>query len=610
VIEELAALVEAIDRAAKSADALPALLLTLRGDLSDLFSDAALLKGGRGGGAFVAVRSHGFVGFRTWMRWPLRRLFARMQPSRITNPCALDKHALAIPFSYHAERYVVLASLTKRACDADCRGFFQILERMTVPTIDRVSSASTEIPATPMEPVILGFCICDELFERIRGTLQHRGWTFERLTSFQHLWNRLQQGVPEVIAVDLDEMHLPLAAMIGIHRAADSAMLRIVGFGSARFNQYGAVPVIDCVLAHDEDRETIFKTFKNLALDASAVRQAQAIDADAAATRQAKASLSLSELAGFAAERAADLMHGWACCVLFNEWGAIFRSEHPALARPVLTGVPKSFLSEAFYDLRAGDDFLREITEQPDERMALLALKPLSAATLPIVFDNGERCGVLVACSRHHWADSAAFEALKRLARVIAARVRAIAPGHHRIPEFTHDRRWERLRDRAFAIDVYRSADCSIPWRYRPLSDTSAILTIGVNDEAERRIAQSELPKDWDGETTQLAASLNDGVPSFAAAIDFTGQSMAYATRGFTPPTPLRVSGPTGALRNAHGITTGRAALRSDTEAAIFDAALWSWLRLRNSGRQLRPLIDEAMPPGFASIVTLGSSRP
>src|SRR5262249_16858739 len=152
----------------------------------------------------------------------------------------------------------------------------------------------------------------------------------------------------------------------------------------------------------------IFKAFKDLARDASSLRRAHAQDADVAAKRQAQTSLTPTELARFAARRASEIMHGWACCVLFNEWGAVYRAEDPATSTPVFSTIPKSFLSEAFFDLRVGDRFLSEVTDNPVERMALMALKPLSGATLPIAFENGEHFGVLIACSRHRWADSAA----------------------------------------------------------------------------------------------------------------------------------------------------------------------------------------------------------
>lgn len=611
MIEELAAVVDAIGAAARSADELPALLSTLRRLPSRLFADAVLLKGGCGGAAFIVVRGREFTaGSRTWMRWPLRRLFARMQPSRITNPCALTQHALAIPFAYDTERYVVLASLTKRARDPDCGRFFGILERMTVPGVERVAPESGDIPVTPMEPIIAGFGLCEPLYERVDETLRRRGWTIENLRPFCDLWSRLQQATPDIIALDLDEIESPLTATLSIHRAADSAALRIVGFGDKRLSQYGSDAVIDRLLPHDADRETIFRVFKDLARDASMFRRTHVRDADVAAKRQAQSSLTPFELAGFAARRASEIMHGWAYCVLFSQSGTVYRAEEPALSTPVFSTIPKSFLGEAFFDVRVGDHFLTEVTDDAAERMALMALRPLSGATLPITYDNGERCGVLVACARHRWADSAAFEALKRLVRVVAARHRALGPSRLVIPEFTQERFWERLRDHGCEIDVYRSSDCGIPWRYRALTDTSAMLTLGVGDDAAFRLGRQERAKIANVEAMHVVASLENRVPSFAATIDFSTQSMTYAGHGFTPPISLAARGPIGSVQNVHGITTGTIALPHEGEAAVFDSTLWRWLSQQNETQQLRPLLDQEMPSGLASIVTLGSSRP
>jgi hypothetical protein len=242
--------------------------------------------------------------------------------------------------------------------------------------------------------------------------------------------------------------------------------------------------------------------------------------------------------------------------------------------------------------------------------MAVLALKPLSGATLPILSDSGERYGVLVACSRHRWADSAAFEALKRLARVLAARHGALKPGRVVIPEFRQELYWERLRDHAVGIDVYRSSDCRIPWRYRALSDTKGLLTLGLSDDGVLHGLLAGRGKIDSADMMRQMISFDHGVPSFAAAIDFTSESISYAAQGFTPPISLAASGPVGALHDAGGVTAGTATLPSPMEAAIFDTELWRWLDGRNKIERLRPLLEKETPSGLASIVRLGSSQP
>jgi hypothetical protein len=239
--------------------------------------------------------------------------------------------------------------------------------------------------------------------------------------------------------------------------------------------------------------------------------------------------------------------------------------------------------------------------------MALMSLKPLSGASVPIVAHGGERCGVLVACALHRSSDSATFESLERLARIIAERYEALGPARVVIPEFRQEPYWERLRDRPFGIDVYRSTDCRIPWHYRPVTETSRLLTFGVkvSEKLAPWLAGRRGPELSDAVHELVTARSN--APSFAAAIDLSSESMTYAACGFTPPISFVARGPMGSFRTtADDVTMGTATLRSPGEAAIFDSQLWRWVSARNDAAQIRTLLEKETPSGLASLVTLG----
>jgi hypothetical protein len=610
MIEALVALVEAIDAAAEDARALDPLLTTLADRSSGLFSCAVLFKGGYAGEPFVLAAVHGSSprGVRSWMRWPLRRLFLRRKPSRILSPVKNGSSALAIPFSYGTERYVVLAPLSERAASAQFDSFFRVIESLKVQDLEFVPLRSSEIPATPMNPSILGFAICARLRERIDAVLAPRGWSCEHIPTFAKLWRLLRESPPDIVVVDTDELVEPLSAITSIHRFADGAALRLVAIGDNTPASAWTLPLIDRLLPHETDGESVFKLLKELARASSVLRRTKADEADAIAHRQASTSLSFDELAYFTAHRAAELMQGWAYCALVDDYGVVSRAESPPSAPLVLSRIPKAFLSDTpIFDLRVTARFLAEITDDSSEQIAMMSLHPLSGAAVPIVSTAGVRLGVLVTCSREGWADSDRFESVDRLCRVVAARCDELQPDAH-IPEFRQEPFWNRLRDRSFGLDVYRSRGCLIPWRYRVLDEKSALLTLGLSDDGVlyRRLTSGILLSK--PEVIRSISEVAMDGPSFAAAIDFSTKSMSYVTQGFSPPIPLDQHRPTTSIGTSGAMTSGCAMLAASGGALVCDNDLWRWLSQHRGIEKVRLLLDRETPKGLATIVTLGST--
>ena len=93
-IKDLATLLRAVAAAGEDPDKLEDLLDIVTA-LDGIFEGAVMFKGGYGGGSFVIASSRGLSGeaARSWLRWPLRRLFARMKPARILDPARGDARA-------------------------------------------------------------------------------------------------------------------------------------------------------------------------------------------------------------------------------------------------------------------------------------------------------------------------------------------------------------------------------------------------------------------------------------------------------------------------------------------------------------------------------------
>jgi hypothetical protein len=289
-----------------------------------------------------------------------------------------------------------------------------------------------------------------------------------------------------------------------------------------------------------------------------------------------------------------------------NEYGAVYESQSPPVRRTLLRTLPKSLLNDvATFEVSVGEKFLAEITDDASDRIALLGLQPLSGASIPIVSPDGLRRGVLIACSTERPADSSMFERLNGLTRVVGVRFAELQPNWRTVPEFRQDRFWERLRDRALGLDVYRSAGCDIPWRYRMLGEASGLLTLGFQDDGElcERLIGARC-------ASELGRNLADQLPRgpcFASTIDFSLQSMNYAARYFSPPVILSPMGPTATIGSWGAMVAGTAKLPAGASAFICDRGLSSWLQHKNPTiASLPALLDSENPAGLASIVTLG----
>ena len=600
-MKDLAALLRAVAAAGEDPGKLDDLL-----DVTaaiDVFEGAALFKGGYGGGSFViaSTRRIGGKEARPWMRWPLRRLFVRMRPACILDPARADRAALAIPFSHGTQRCVVVAPFAQPASSLREDDFLASVESVTIPR----DSAPLPISLFSSAPAVTSFAVCSDLHERISSAVARRGWPVERVTTYAKLTRRLHESAPDVVVVDAAELRDLVSAITSIHRIADYASLCVLAFYD---DEPGALfpALVDRWLPHDASETTIFKAVKRLAQESAARRQYSLREERVVAQRRALRAPTAIELARLAAERAAEIVDGWASCFLLNESGTVYRSEYPPSPQPVLASIPTAFLTGArTFHAAFDDEFLEELTDSRADRDAFRALRPGSAASIALVSQDGFHRGVLVACSFERCVDAQAFPALDDLAHVVVDRFDELRSGAAPIPELQKERLWERLRGSTIDLDVYRSPDCAIPWHYRQVTETRGLLTLNVeeDDGVVRHILDSSSRRPL----AEALQSARRAAPFFAATIDIDSQTMDYATHGFSAPVLLDRSGPAATIARSHGITTGVARLDPSANAVVCDGTLWTWLSARlGSADNLPALLDRERPAGLASIITLG----
>jgi hypothetical protein len=608
-IDDLSRLLNAISAAAKR----PADLSSCFDELiacPNIFDGATWLRGGYAGAAFVVAATWGCSGddARSWMRWPLRRLFVEMQPSLIGDPFGSGRRALAIPFAHGAERSVLIALLHDAVCCDAYDAFFSAIESITVSAVDSSSLDSSELPATTLEPSIVAFGLQDDLYLRVAGALGRRGWTAQEAAVFADLTAIVRTSPPDVIAVDATRLQDCVAAIATLHRIANYGPLRLIAFGASAAQQRLSGGLIDCVLPTDASPEAIFRAIKQLALKSNALRRTFVGEVTVCAQRGAASALNPQELADFAARQAAAMINGWAACVLLNEYGAVFRAEYPPAASPILRKIPRPFMTgQRVFQAIADEAFYESVTDDPFERQALANLEPKMAASMALVSKSQRHCGAIVATTNQRRSDSLTFEALDRFANAVAARFEQLQPDNYALPELRKERLWERLRDRMLHLDIYRSSGCTIPWKYRIFDDAWGLLTLGIEDDSDM-IRQLHLPGRRSG--VPGAPDLRDRIgdaPCFAATIDFSTQSMLYSSRGFPPPLPFERSGLRASSRIIGTQTTGVAALQASAGVVICDGTLWNWLQRRDAPyERLATVLDREQPIGLASVVTLG----
>jgi hypothetical protein len=604
-VKDVAALLAAIDDAAGDPAAHDRLLEVLVG-ITTVFSSAALFKG-YAGGALVITSSRGLGAreARSWMRWPLRRLFIRMRPCRLLDPCGSPRQALAIPFARGDRRWIVIAPLQPSTRPSEYEMFLRAVESITVPSDTSESPGDLFVRSNDFEPAIVNFALAEDLDRRVVDALSSRGWPHERITSFTMLTRRLRHSVPDVVVVDVARLQDPVSAIASIHRIADCGALLVLAFHPAGFERQCFQAVVDRFLPSDASPASIFKSIKGLAGEAAILQRNYTRDERTVIRRSVAGKLGYRELAEFAAKEASAMVRGWASCFLLNDGGAVYRAECPSSPQPVLRTIPKTFLTGAsIFEAVSTPGFIEELTDDPADRRALLAMRPPSCASVTLISDDGRHRGVLVACSIEETVKSRAFDALECLSEIVAQRALELQHTFQQIPEFSTGKCWESLRERRLTIEVYRSKGCVVPWRYRQFTDAHGLLTLNIHED-DPIFQKADGPL---GRSSLAAISRNreKSAPFFAASIDFAAQSMNFATHGFSAPIFLNRSGPTSTIVAAGSVTTGTATLHSASDLVVCDSALWGWLSDQPAAMEnLHTALDLEMPRGLASIITL-----
>ncbi len=130
------------------------------------------------------------------------------------------------------------------------------------------------------------------------------------------------------------------------------------------------------------------------------------------------------------------------------------------------------------------------------------------------------------------------------------------------------------------------------------------MLTLNI-DEDEPLLQKADAPLGR-ASLAEISRNRAESSPFFAASIDFSSQSMNFATLGIFCADLLESLGSDGDDRYCRARYDGNATLHSASDMVVCDSALWGWLSDRPGAiENLHSALDREMPPGLASIITL-----
>ncbi|MBV8197310.1 MAG: hypothetical protein JO263_04190 [Candidatus Eremiobacteraeota bacterium] len=604
-LSALARLLQALDAAGRDERKIEALLDVLMETPALNARGAGLLRGSSDGLSFVltAARSSDATSIRRWKRWPLRRLFNHMKPSRVVSSDNVRDVALAIPLRHGHRKSVAIATLGL-VPDDESESFFSIVESVTIPVVESAISPP-ESPSTEADPVIAAIGLCEPLQTRLLQVARSRGWSVlcvERINSLYGVAAAL-----DLIVVDAKELADPARTLRKLHLVG-SPEVGVSVFDSERRLGIDGRALTDFVLPHDASEIEIFSVLKDAVRQLPQRRRARFERWAAVAKDDTEQITAPDRLAQFFARRAAEAMGGWAGIALVSESGAAYRAEYPQFGGAILSSIPAAFLNDSpIFCSTVTTAFLEKVFDDVQPRQALMELAPVSGAAVPLIF-GPHRLGILIAVSRERSVPLGIFEAIEELAQSVAGRFLRLIADTGFIPEFQRQECWERWLHDRLAIAVYRSADCTTPWRYRPLPESRGLLMIGVPHDEQLYDRFVEHPPAQRGEATAALLSAVEYPGGFAAVLDAPRRTIHYACHQFAQPLLLGNDGPGAIITATQERSTGIATLDESRGMVVCDQNLRQWLNNRHrSAESVCDLLEQDRPPGFASVLTMRS---
>lgn len=523
-----------------------------------LFAGALLLRS-REGRRFILVHETGgpVEDARSWLRWPLSRLFSTRRACLITNPRS-GARALAIPFYVSDEWYAVVAPL---------RGPADSAQSVFLAALQSITAAPPPRSVAHGAPRFAWFGTDKALHARLRSAISARGWEFHAASTFGHLVLLLERDAIDVALIQPSSLGDAMHSLRTLRHAAKIGDAPILYFSDTD-PESEIETLVDACLYPDAPTRELIKALKQ---SVSLVPQARA-KALREAVRNVEDDLRACEdyadLARACANAALALGSDAASVMLADQTGAIHAAHVPEYQDALQDHWPAAFVTgEPVTDSTAGDRFFEEVFDDREYAKRLQALHALSGASLPIR-DGPKIIGTLLAFSTARAMFDPEFSALADLAaltgRVFSARGNA------------GGRLWRRMTACDAHIDVYQGAKGHAALQVSTHGSLAAIAA--VEDEDRARSAEfanalvrevTVLQERAEEQLRALVRRFDDGKRGVLVGI-VDGERLTYACSRFPLPLRVPVSGPVPAIRRASECESGGIALGPQSVTLIY----------------------------------------
>jgi len=602
-LDDLAAIVSEINAAARDRTRLSGLLNVLAE--CEIFESVVALGCKESYKQFVTFDARGSRdGADGWKSWPLQRLFDSMLLRRVAHPSRAIS-ALAIPLDYGDERRVVFATLSDWALGADLQPFFSALESFAVPRGVRETALPENIPVSPVEPRVVCYRLCPTVQAVVDEMLERRGWRATVPRNFFELRRAVETIGPDVVFCDFDNDMDPMGTVLRMHSLL-TIESKLVAFGNDKFHYLERQALVDTVLDHDASEPEIFSVLKRFARRIPELRKTRLRGMTAGFELALRDSSTPAELSATGARVAAGLMSGWASLHLVSETGTTYASEHPRTRTPVLTALPKTFLSDLpLFQLRVDERFYREISDDRRVVGALEMLHPLSAASIPLRQADFP-VGSLVSVSRDAVVDSMTFQALDGFAGAVTRRFQEFSKGPALAPLFQLSGVWECVHHGDLEFAAYRSRSSAMAWDYRSIRPDFGLLVAGDEIDFPSTRTLSPNPRMAEEELADFVVKARDARRRlFVAACNPLASTITYAATGFPAPLLFDAAGPAGSVSARASVVRGRIEIVPPAGFLVWDAPLQRWLVQEGVEVQtITETLEDLRPPGVAIVIT------
>jgi hypothetical protein len=514
-------------------------------DSDPMLFAGALLFSSREGLGFVLLQDDGEVEDpRTWLRWPLRRLFTVRHACIITNPSD-SRRALALPLIASRHRYVIVAALRTDNLDQAQSAFLEALQSITIRLPSRAVANETI-------PRFAWFGEDQRLAERLCRIAATRGWELQAVRSFGHALMLLESDAVDVALVDDAAIKEPLYALRAMRHAARVGDAPILYFSLDDPGTEVRALVDDCIATNAADGELV----KALKGSAQLIPRTRSRALHARVRRideNLRSCKNYDELAR-ACANAAVVLGGDAVSVMLADEMGFIHSAHIAQRGDVFEDRwPTPFVTgEAVMHTHAGERFFEDVFDDAVYARRVRELRPISGAAIPIS-DGAEIIGTLLAFSTGRAMFAPEFDALSEMAERTGRAFAALRSTSNA------NGAWQRIALRDAFVDVYRGSRAHALIRVDAQDGAVGIVALEAQGEAAVTFADWLLRQVLDkashdepaAELYDLLRQAHDGMGGMLLAVLGADDRLTYACSGLPPPIHVPLSGPVPAIAPA-----------------------------------------------------------